>query len=542
MAENFLTPKALEISEKLREIPVSEFFSKNAQYLGYDNPTKALFTATKELIDNSLDACEESGILPEIYVEIEQVGNGTYSVVVRDNGPGIMPENVPRIFGKLFYGSKFYSNKQSRGQQGIGVSGAVLYAYLTTGKPALIQTAVGEEYPLFEFEIMIDTKRNEPIVLSLRELDNDIGHGTIVRLELAGSYRRGSTSIDEYLKQTAIINPYARIVYRAPDGSVRVYERTTTEMPRPPREIKPHPLGLDVGTFQRLLVDHGGKYRNILRFLIGELSQVGEDTARKVLALAGVDPKESPRKIANDVGKIKAILEAFRDGSIKLRRPSVACLSPIGENLIKEGLRKELRPEFVTAITRPPSSYKGVPFQVEAGLAYGGDLEKEAGSPVRVYRFANKIPLLYQRGSCLITKVVEDIDWRNYGLQQPGGKGTPVGPAAILVHVASTHIPYTSESKEAIADVEEIAREIRLALQECGRRLRAYLSRKRQEQRKKERAIWVSKIVPLALSKAAEILGEDPPDPEPVMRAILRESYRYAEALDEEMVEEGAEA
>src|SRR5512145_3006394 len=228
---------AVELARQQREISVSEFFSKNRHLLGFDNPSKALLTTVREAVDNSLDACEEAGILPELKVEIYRLAEDRYRVVVDDNGPGIVRAQIPKIFGRLLYGSKFHSLKQSRGQQGIGISAAGMYGQLTTGKPVVVYTRTSPKAAARRMQILLEMKRNEPVVLTDEETIWDVEHGTRVEITLTGSYKRGQHSVDHYLEQTAIANPHLHLTYIDPRGEKVVYENATTSLPVEAREI-----------------------------------------------------------------------------------------------------------------------------------------------------------------------------------------------------------------------------------------------------------------------------------------------------------------
>src|SRR5881296_2539727 len=165
------------MAAKQRDISVSEFFAKNRHLLGFDNPRKALLTAVKEAVDNSLDACEEASIVPEIWVHIETTGVNHFKVGVQDNGPGIVKKQIPLIFGKLLYGSKFHRLRMSRGQQGIGISAAGMYGMLTTGKPVKIISKISPRKPAHYFELQIDTKRNQPEIINGKGEGIDIPAG-----------------------------------------------------------------------------------------------------------------------------------------------------------------------------------------------------------------------------------------------------------------------------------------------------------------------------------------------------------------------------
>ena len=502
---------AEDLARKLREISVAEFFEKNRHILGYSNPAKALVTCVKEAVDNSLDACEEAGILPDVMVRIVRLDRSIFRVIIEDNGPGIVRHQIPKVFGKLLYGSRFHSIKQTRGQQGLGISSAVLYAQLTTGKPAVVISKTSPREKACRMEITIDTKRNEPEIVSESEMDWPRPHGTRIELEIVGSYvRERRQSVYEYLRQTSIVNPHAKITFVEPDGRVHEFDRVSDELPKIPKEIKPHPHGIELGTLITMLRET--RARDLKRFLMDEFVRVGEKTANEILERAGFSGREHPRSLGRE--HAMRLLNAFKE--VQLLPPPTDCLSPIGSDLIVKSLMKEFKAEFVHAVTRRTKVYSGHPFLVEVGLAYGGGIKCDR---MEVLRFANKIPLLYQQGGCALTKAIESVNWKAYGLQQSKNE-LPNAPAVVLIHLASTNVPYTSESKEAIAGIPEIVEEVRLALQEVGRRLKDYLDRKRRLQKKKRKENEIAKIIPLLAKKVCEVLEKEPIDADRIVARI----------------------
>ena len=490
---------AQDLAKRQREISVSEFFTKNRHLLGFDNPRKALLTAIKEAVDNSLDACEEAGILPEIKVTIKEVvKEKRYRVIIEDNGPGIVEAQVAKIFGKLLYGSKFHRLKMSRGQQGIGISAAAMYGQLTTGQPCVIISKHTPKKPAIRFELMIDTKKNEPRTLLQEECDWNGDHGTRVEIEIEGRYQRGRQSVDAYIEQTAITNPHVHILYTTPDGDTKEFPRATGEIPPEPKEIRPHPHGIELGMLMRMLEDT--KARQLKSFLTSEFSRVSSRVADQIIAEAKLQPNNRPTRIARQ--EAETLYNAIQ--TVKIMSPPTDCVTPIGEELLLKGVKKELEADFYTAVTRPPSVYRGNPFQIEAALAYGGQIREDG--QVQLLRFANRVPLLYQQSSCAITKAVTSTSWRGYRLSQPGGS-LPVGPAIIVVHIASVWVPFTSESKEAIAHYPEIVKEVRLALQACGRRLGIHINRRRKEAEAERKRTYIEKYIPHIGIGLREVLG-----------------------------------
>ncbi|MDI3483243.1 MAG: topoisomerase subunit [Candidatus Methanomethylophilaceae archaeon] len=500
---------ASTLAGKQQEISITEFFEKNKHILGFDSQSKALLIGIKEAVDNALDACEEAGVLPEISVLLERTyEEDEFHVVVEDNGPGIVHHMMPNVFGRLLFGSRFHARRQSRGQQGIGISATVMYGNITTGKPARVMSKTDEDVA-WVMDISVDTKKNRP------EVSNDQpfiwpgkDHGTRIEYYIRGRYVRGKQSVFEYLKNTAIVNPHARLTYTDPDGKKYVFERATSRMPPKAREVKPHIQGLEIGDIMHMARET--KQKTVRNFLKNDFSRITDYVANEILYLSGIDGDADPASIGRE--QARDLLKAV--ANVKIRAPPTDCLSPIGEELIKKGLKHVLeghRPEYYAPpVTRSPTVVNGNPLIVEAGIVYGGELPSD--SQVTILRFANRVPLLYQQGACAITKAVESIDWRNYGLEQRGGKGIPFGPAIILVHIASTKVPFTSEGKEAVANIEEIQKEISLALKLCGRHLKSHLNKK--EKKKKTRAKFevVQEILPQIAEKSANILGKPVPD------------------------------
>ena len=599
-----------------REISVSEFFVKNRHLLGFDNPSKALLTTIKEAVDNSLDACEEAGILPELHVEVHDLaleamkrdaeltkGEGRFLVIVQDNGPGIVKAQVPKIFGKLLYGSKFHRYKQARGQQGIGISAAAMYGQLTTGKPIRVTSRVGKGKATHVFDIQLDTRKNEPVVThdeTLGQWHQD--HGTRVELEIVANWQQGQRFVNRYVEHTALANPHATIHYTRPVGAAQragtnqpgnetlTFPRATTELPKEALEIKPHPHGVELGAL--MLMARESKSHDVRGFLQSAFSRVSPSAAGEILAKVPWGKKGVRPRV---LGENRAMAEELHKAiaASRLMSPPTNCLSPIGDELMKKGLVSFLSviesegesgdenaqldldaaamkpskkaakaaavekakgkaapapaPEavpdapreegvekikghnyFIATVTRPPKVYRGNPFQIEVGLAYGGSWP--ADKTIELFRFANRVPLLFQRGACGITEGIVRTDWRNYLLSQPKGS-LPVGPMALLVHIASVWVPFTSESKEAVAHYPDIMKEIQLAAQECGRKLAAFIrKRKALDYQAQRRSIFELYIEEVAAA-IGKITGRKPG---PIKREFLQVAHKVTAAEMEE--------
>src|SRR3989441_1801438 len=496
---------AVEMGARQRETSVSEFFPKTRHLLGFDSPRTALLTCVKEAVDNALDACEEAGILPDVIVKVEVAasGGGTpppasqatrFRITVTDNGPGIVRQQIPPIFAKLLYGSKFHRLRMSRGQQGIGISAAGMYAQLTTGKPVQITSRTGARAPAHYFEVQIDTKKNEPRILEKKQITWEPPRGTQVTMEIEGRYQKGRASVDEYIEQTIIANSHVKLTYVPPEGETKEYARSYEQLPPAPREIKPHPYGIELGMLLKMLQDT--RSHSLSGFLASDFSRVSPNVAAEICKAARLSPNARPRDVHGQAAE--NLYKAIQ--STKIMAPPTNCLSPIGEPAILAGLYRQIKGEFYTAVTPPPAVYRRNPLVIEAGPAFGrapeqaaqtpatkaiplaeGEAEKDDHEVARIIRYANRVPLLYQPAACEITKAVLDTTWKNYGVAQSRG-ALPAGPMGVFVHMASVWGPFTSESKEAIADYDEIRKEIRLALQECGRRLGGFFRKRGRAQ------------------------------------------------------------
>ncbi len=573
------------MATRQRDISVSEFFAKNRHLLGFDNPRKALLTTVKEAVDNSLDACEEAGILPEIVVAIEDLQpdrpasakSSRYRVTIVDNGPGIVRKQVENIFGRLLYGSKFHRLKMSRGQQGIGISAAGMYGLITTGKPMVIHTKPTAKGPAHHIELAMNTKTNRAEVTEdtetqdfpprrlgeltpgTRELVRDgmflsadsFPTGTSVSIELDGRYQKGRGSVDEFLDLTAIANPHARIVFVPPSresaseeeellttrkskgkeiavvggdpapaaapapapvqpavttetGGVTIFPRGVHELPPETKEIQPHPKGIELGILLQMVKDYEAveKGGTLYKFLQEQFSRISHQTAAMFCEKIGVT---SRTKVADlEPPQVEKLFQEFQEA--KLPPPPTDCLAPIGVRQLLAGMLKGVRAEFYAASSREAEIYRGRPFQIEAAIAFGGELP--ADDTCRVIRFANRVPLLFQQSACSSFKAVIDTNWRNYDLQQPR-TSAPIGPLVIMIHMASVWVPFTSESKEAIADYDEIRKEMKLALMECGRKLGTYLKKRAKMRRESERRDVFQKYIGEIAKAAAAITGVD---------------------------------
>ncbi len=474
-----------------KAISAADFFYRNRDIAGFDNPTRAIYTAVRELVENSLDACEDGGILPEIKVIMKNEGDNVYQITVEDNGIGVPRDNIQSCFGRILYGSK-YTHRQARGRFGLGGKMAFLYGQITTHKPLhIISSAVDSEW-VYDVKLRIDIQTNQPELIEWNRRKNGSGwHGTIIEFSLEGDWPRARKQIVEYIRETALITPYATILFVDPDGVLYYFTRSIKKLPPPPTEVQPHPVGVDVERVTRIIGET--KTRDMVTFMRTHFHRVGPKTAQKFLKSVGIPENTDPKSLtATQIVELVRKMKTFGE----FLPPDAKCLSPLGEELLKSGIEKELKPDFVAVTQRPPSSYGGHPFIVEVGIAYGGEVPRKEN--IVLYRYANRIPLLYDEYKDVSAKVIRSIPWSRYKIK-------PGMPIAVFVHIVSTKLPFKTAGKEFIADRPEIEVEIRRGIMECARQLMRYLQRKERIAREKQRINIYEKYLPLIVRDIAAL-------------------------------------
>ncbi len=507
------------MTEVFQEISPADFFYRNRDIAGFTNPSRAIYTTLRELVENSLDACEVSGIPPDIYIRIsygiEPVeGPGVYNVRIEDNGLGLPEEVIPSAFGQILFGSK-YKLRQTRGTFGLGGKMAILYGQITTHSAVKVVSSV-KRNKIYEYHLMMDIQKNRPVVLKRKVHNNkNKWHGTILQFSTEADYTHAMSKILDYLKQTATVAPYANITFVDPRGRLYKYQRATTMMSKAPLETTPHPHGIDVEALKRLIEQT--KSKNMRDFMKKHFQRVGNTTAKKFLEYAGINLKKTPKKLLPD--EIVKLVNAMKNFD-EFLPPDATCLSPLGEDLLKTGIEKEFKPEFIEVYQRKPAAYSGFPFIVEVGVACGGGIPN-TGKPI-LFRFANKIPLLFDEASDVSYKVVNDlIDWKHY-------KVYPDTPLAVFVHLCSTKIPYKTVGKEFIADRPEVEREVLNAIREVARRLSIFLSKKASHERDKRKLDVFAKYLPKIAKFSTRLAHKTKePDVNPLLKSVL--TYETAE-------------
>ncbi|VVB98851.1 Type 2 DNA topoisomerase 6 subunit B [uncultured archaeon] len=533
-AERGLT--AEDMAKDFKEHSVAEFFKKNMQMLGLTGKIKTLTTIVHEYVTNSLDACEEAKILPDLEVQIKEIGNEYYEVTAKDNGPGLTKETVGKALGKLLAGTKFHRMVQMRGQQGIGASGCTMLSQITTGKAVQVITGTGKGKPL-SLDITIDPKHNEPKLANIQEIDKDF-KGTIIRAKFKGvKYVNSEQAPLEYLRRTAIANPHAQITLIEPNGEKIAFKRTHKEIPARPMEMKPHPKGVKVDELVTL-----AKYsseRKVSSFLKNNFDRFGDKAVEDIQKNVSFDINKDPKQLSWE--EAEEIVNQFK--KINFIAPRTDGLIPIGEPQIRKSLETIVKPEFISVVTRKPSVYSGgFPFQVEVGIAYGGEAgrvteaneEGVAQRKIEIMRFANRAPLLFDSGGCAITKAVQSIDWKRYGM-----KDFENAPLTIFVNLISVHIPYTSAGKQAISDEDEIMEELRLALMDTGRKIYTFVGKqKRLAEKEAKRKMYYKYATEVAYA-VAELTGKSKKDIEAKLHSIVLKHLKLEEQREKEALEKG---
>lgn len=503
------------IDPERKAVSISEFFDKNKQMLGFDSPQKALFMTVKEAIDNSLDACGDFGIMPDITIEIGSLDQDKMRVTVTDNGPGIPRKEVADSFGKMLYGSRFHLVRQTRGQQGLGITAAIMYAQKTTGQPSEIITKTKEDMTAYRFILEINVKKNEPLIHSVEPVIWGVESGLKITLILRGKIVSGKQSVEEYIRQTAIANPHASFHVILPDKKFDII-RSIDNPPEIPIAVKPHPHGVELGELISILRERESE--PIEKILADSFSRITPTISRDII--------EKSTLVGSSIGQLhqkdfEVLWKTIQ--SYEFMEPRKDCLSPIGEEALYKSVLnsfEELHPAYFSLpVSKGPFVYSGHPFIIEAIAVYGGNIPKE--EPIKILRFTNRVPLLYQQGSCAITKAISSISWNQYGLSQPVKDQLPVGPVIIVVHIASTKIPYTSEAKEAVAPVPEILDSLYVVIKKIGRQIRAMKTKEEHKAHVEEKFSLIEQIIPAIAKKTSSILRREEPDIRPIISKVM---------------------
>ncbi len=506
------------IFKELKTHSISEFFRKNSQMLGYSGQVRSLTTVVHEYVTNSLDATEEAGILPEITVEVREISEGKYLVRNTDNGPGIPQKMMGRVLATVLSGTKFHRYIQQRGQQGIGGSGCTLFSLITTGKPIHIKSGTGRS--AYECDLTIDIKSNKPLISNMAEIGNEF-KGLEIRGEFGEvKYEESDHGVYEYLRRTALSNPHATIHLINPDGKEFNFVRSVSEMPERAKPSRPHPLG--VSTNDLLEFAHNSEGKKISLFLADTFSRMSQSKVDEIAGMVpDVDFEANPHDLKWD--DAEKIVKAFR--GMKWMAPDLDTLSKIGEEQIKATIKNILNPTFTSVVERRPKVFRGgIPFVVEAGIAYGGNAGKAsdgASSKGVLIRFANKVPLLFDGSVCAISSAVNGMDWKRYGIKDFNSE-----PVSVLVNVSSVYISFSGVGKQAIAQEPEIIEEIKLAVMDCARGLQRYMSGERNKSIQASKYNTIMRYVNQLSMNLSEMTGVKYEKIEKDLKGIVDKRYK----------------
>ena len=523
--------------ENFNELTPSEFFRKNKQMLGFTGKIRSLTIVFHELITNSFDAAEEAGILPEINIDLKRVDKEHYILTHSDNGPGIPEDYIMKVYCTMFAGSKF-RNIQSRGQQGLGCSGCVLLSQMTTGEPARVISCYEENGELkgVNMKFKMDVKKNKGMLME-KEYIKPEHTGVCIQLHFKDvSYSLSEQGAFEYIRRTMIANPHAKITFRDPSGHKYIFKRAAEIVPVLPKEVLPHPKGVSADDIL-FMAKHTDK-RRYKSMLTTSLSRMSNKRVAEIEEMTGIDMNKRPKDMK--WAEAEAIVDAFQ--KMKFMAPPSNGLIPIGSEQIEKGMKQILKPEFVATLTRKPVTYKGgVSFIVEAGIAYGGDAGRIVNEQRKseIMRFANRVPLTFDQGSCAITEALKSIDWKRYGL-----KDLDNTPLTLFVNLISTQVPYLSTGKQSISPEPEIVHEIGQATMKLARKLQKHLRSKKAAKEKAMRSKVFEDLLPVIIEESAKLGETSVPEYTQVLAKVTKRALAelLGEKVEEEEVEEEEDA
>jgi DNA topoisomerase-6 subunit B len=519
-----LSLQASELFDEFQQLSPSEFFRKNKQMLGFSGKIRSLTMVFHELITNSFDAAEEAGILPEVRIDLQKLEKEHYLLKHTDNGPGIPEDFIMQVYCSMFAGSKF-RNIQSRGQQGLGCSGCVLLSQMTTGEPAKVSSAYIENGKLkgIKMTFKMDVKNNKGLLMKKEEF-TPTSTGVSIELQFKEvSYSKAEQGAFEYIRRTIVGNPHAKIIFRDPEGKKYTFKRAADIVPVLPKEVLPHPKGITADDLI-FMAKHTDK-RRFRTLLSNSLSRMTENKLKEIENITKIDLNKRPKSMKWE--EAERIVNAI--GEMNFLAPPTSGLIPIGNEQIEKGMKEILEPEFIQATTRKPVAYRGgVAFIIEVGLAYGGKSGRVINEQRKseIMRFANRVPLTFDQGSCAITEALKTVEWRRYGL-----KDLENIPFTMFVNIISTQVPYLSTGKQSVAPEPEILHEVKRASMTVARKLQKYLRAIKAAEEKEMRSKIFEEYVPLILKEAAILAETNVPEYEELLSKVTHRAL--AELLGE---------
>lgn len=495
-------------NSKITTSSTAEYFAKNLQQVGFSSPTKAVLTTLKEAVDNSLDACEMANILPELNIMISKVGQGSgrntdlIEIIIEDNGPGIEPDDLPKVFGEYLASSKFGRGQCSRGQQGIGISASVTWAQLTNAKGVLVTSKTKRMRKAIKALINVNIKGNKGIIKTKETIDWPKNHGVRVEFRIDGRIQlNGDGGLLTYLEGTTLVNPHLSLNYKLLDAEWKKVERVSNEIPHVPPPTLPHPHTMKLGEF----IAHAHLFDNMpfSTFLKKGFSRVSDQTIAAFVAKGLPKPVLGRKVIQLTQDDYKKCFQAIQNSD--LMNPSTRSVLTIGEASLAKSISRLGTIDFLSVVTRKPKICDFKPVVVEVALARfedRGSLEE----PVQLLRFANRVPLQFDKGGCAITRSLESVNWRSYGLAQPK-RSLPIGPYVFAVSVTSPFIKFKNASKETIDASDELVEEIRRALMQAGQKLSRHIRKEHKESMLERKISHIEKFGPILIQILGRITG-----------------------------------
>ena len=496
-------PKSMEAS--FESISAAEFFYRNRQMAGFGNPTQAVYSTVRELVENSLDSCDDAQNYPMINIDIQNVNSDIISVIVSDNGTGVPPEQVPFAFGRVLYGSK-YSQQQKRGTFGLGVTMAILYGQITTDSPVIIHTRT-ETSGGHLYRLLVDVENNLPLVEGEENCPRK-EIGTTVTIQLKGDLKRSEERIVEYLRLSTLSTPHAKITLRIDEEIQLEIGGWSKTIPEPIRPAKPHPRSADMEVLRRLISKH--EDRNLEDFLCKSFQKIGQRTASRFLRFMNFDPS----RIVSDLNRneISNLAHALRkyDG---FERPDSRCLSPIGKIEFLTAARSVFNVKVAEYANLGVHEWQGNPFVMEAVIATGDDFP-QSDIPM-LFRFVNRVPLLYDASDGVLARALKRVNWSRYN-----GKASE--PAAIFLHLCSTKIPFKAAGKQSLASIPEIEHYSYQLFRELGRKLGRIKVRSRKSAREMKKMREFSKSLRQIARFGSALAGcDDVPSTDEIVKQLF---------------------
>jgi DNA topoisomerase-6 subunit B len=526
--------------KKISSSSTAEYFSKNLQQVGFSSQTKAVLTTLKEAVDNALDACEEHQLLPEIKVEIERLGSGSIKnserirVMVEDNGPGIDGDDLPKVFGEYLASSKFGRGRCTRGQQGIGISAATTWAQMTCAQGAKVISKTKAMRKAVSAIVEVDIKNNKGVMKKRETIDWDRAHGTHVEFVFDGRVQvNGEAGLLNYLLGTSLVNPHLTLHYKLPDQDNVTIDRVSKDVPHIPDATEPHPHTMKLGEF----IAHSHLYGRVKvsAWLKKGFSRLGdavfdEMSKNKDFGLNKAFFERNVDQLSN--AEFEKLFSAIQ--KTELKAPSTSSVLSIGEDSLSKSIQRLGKVDFFSVVSRKPTICDFKPVQVEVAIARLEQRTQDSDSPVQLLRFANRVPLQFDKSACAIASAITTVNWRSYGLGQPK-ESLPQGPYIFAVSVVSPFIKFKNASKETIDASDELVEEIRRALMQAGQKLSRYINAENKAADLEEKRRYIEQFGPILVEGLARITNAKEETKKRAREGLLKILGRDANETEKEL-------